>query len=438
MWLFKLSGAGLEVCYTCRVMQSAPIIVVGAGPAGLMAALAAVRAACRVLLMERMPRPGLKLLASGGGRCNLTNTLPIERFMEAFGREGRFLEPALRRMGSQKLREFLADLGVSTFSPDGFHVFPVTQKSQTLLRALETACARAGVIRQWGTTARKLTIEKQRVTGVYTEEGRHLSADAVILATGGKTYPQLSGTTLGYDLARQAGHEVTPLYPALVSLAVRETWPRQCAGATLEQAEIWLADQPRRRNSGSLVFTHEGVSGPAVLDLSRHVTPFLAIGRNVRVRLSLARSPDQPSWALQFDVWRHTRGRKTVCALLDEVLPASVAKVVVEVAGIEPHAVAAQLTSAEQRRLTELLDGAHLTVIRSGGDEHAMVTRGGVRLKQVDPHTLQSRLVKGLFMAGEMLDLDGPCGGYNLQWAFASGWLAGCSAADYVRNLRSE
>ena len=406
-------------------MKNAEIIVVGAGPAGLMAALAAARTSCRVLVLERMPRPGLKLLASGGGRCNLTNLLSIERFMESFGRNGRFLEPALRIMGPARLCEFFSQLGVPTFSPDGFHVYPRTQKSQTVLEALLKACRNAGVIWRCGTLVDKLLIKGGRITGVGVEHGEPLCADAVILATGGKTYPQLSGTTTGYDLAVQAGHERTPLYPALVSLIVREPWLRECGGVSLHDAEVWLAERPRCRMRGGVLFTHEGLSGPAVLNLSREVTPILAEQQVVRVCLRVTQPPNGQTWAACLTGWRRERGRKMVRTLLDELLPASLARTLARCAGIAPETTAARLTKEAQQRLTAWLDSVPLTVVGCAGDEHAMVTRGGVSLKQVDPHTLQSRLVSGLYFAGEMLDLDGPCGGFNLQWAFASGWLAG-------------
>jgi predicted Rossmann fold flavoprotein len=401
------------------------MVVVGAGPAGLMAAIAAASCGRRVAIIERMPKPGLKLLASGGGRCNLTNTLEPERFMAAFGRNGRFMEPALEAMSAAALRQFLEKLGVPTHAPDGFHVFPAVEKSEVVLSALRRRCDDAGVVWRLGERVARLRFEAGRVAGVETESGETLRAAAVILATGGKTYPQLSGSDFGYELAKQAGHKITALYGVLVQLVTRERWPTECAGVTLKDAEVWRADRPRQKFRGGVVFTHDGLSGPPILDMSREAVPRLENEGAVPIRLRAVRA----DWKACFDAWRQTRGRKTVTALLDEHMPASLALVLVREAGIAADQTAAQLGKDGQQRLIQLLEAAPLTVVGSGGDARAMATRGGVSLKEVNPKTLESRLARGLFLAGEVLDLDGPCGGFNLQWAFSSGWLAGTSAA---------
>lgn len=412
------------------------VLVVGAGPAGLMAALSAAQCGVRVVVCEKQVRAGVKLLASGGGRCNLTNTASIESITTAFGRRGRFAEPALTAMSPTTLRDFFKRCGVPTFSPDGFHVYPVAQSSQRVLDALLSACRKHKVALRLKTCIRELALEKGALRGAWTAEREWMAADAVVLATGGATYPNLGGSEAGYTLARQAGHEVTPLYPVLVDLVTAESWPTTCAGASLSNVEVAI-ESPRFPCScirGDVLFTHRGISGPAILDLSRDVVPLLAQHRVVAVRLQLTAEPAE-GWEALFASWRQHHGRKRVASLLDSVLPASVSRAVVMECGLALERTAAQLTGEERHRLTRFLTGAKLSIVGTGGRDRAMVTRGGVALKQVDPRTLQSRLVAGLYFAGEILDLDGPCGGYNLQWAFSSGWLAGRNAAAHAMRM---
>lgn len=408
---------------------SLSVIVVGAGPAGMMAAIAAASGGARVTLCDQLARPGVKLLATGGGRCNLTNTLPDVEFMAAFGRNGRFMQSALRRLNATALRDFLAEHGVPTHSPDGFRVYPVSNSSATVQRALHRLCTERGVTIRCGTRVAELVASGSRVTGIRT--GREtLPADRVVLATGGRSYPDLGGTGSGYDLARRAGHTLSDLLPVLTPLFTRETWPAACAGASVADGRAWIDEPryPREGCRGDLLFTHQGLSGPVILDLSRHVAPFLNKKRSVRLRVELAPGTTAPEWIQRLDRWHREAGRRRIVGLLDEHLPARLAAVAADVAGISPETTAAEVTRDQRRRLADTLAGATLTATGCGGWDVAMVTRGGVNLKEVDPQTLQSRILKGLFFAGEVLDLDGPSGGYNLQWAFSSGWLAGHSA----------
>lgn len=359
----------------------------------------------------------------------MSNTLDPLAFMAAFGRNGRFLQPALEAMSQQALRAFLESCGVPTRAPDGLHVFPAAEKSDVVLKALVQRCDDAHIVWRLGEKVTRLLIEDGRATGVQTADGEIVRAGAVILATGGKTYPQLSGSEFGYDLAKQAGHKITPLYGVLVDLVTQERWPTECAGVTLDHAEVWLAADPRLKAAGSVLLTHRGLSGPPILDLSREIVPRLERTGPQSIRLRCVPPPHPAGWTAQIAAWRQNRGRKTVRALLDEHMPASLARAMVAAAGVAENETVARLEKAAQQRLIQLLNAAPLTVVAGGGDERAMVTRGGVSLKEVNPKTLESRLVRRLFFAGEVLDVDGPCGGFNLQWAFSSGWLAGSSAA---------
>ena len=415
--------------------ETADVAVVGAGPAGLMAAIAAAEAGRRVVVLEQLRRPGAKLLASGGGRCNLTNTLPREKFMARFGRQGRFMQPALAALDSRALCAFLETLGVPVHAPDGLHVYPVSNSAAEVQKALLRRVRELGVDVHLGVSVTGLWIVKKgpgpfvTIRGVEAGGGR-LEAPHVILATGGRGYPALGGSAGGYELARGAGHTIVEPTPALVPLVVEEPWVRRCAGASLASARIWidLAGESREGVTGAMLFTHRGLSGPAVLDLSGDVAALLAGLEAVPLRVDLAPGTPPDEWRRRFDWWRTTEGRKTVVGLLDRHLPKSLAAALATLAGIVPALRPGQLTVRSQKRLTELLTALPLTVTATEGWASAMATRGGVSLKVVDPRTLRSKRLAGLLLAGEVLDLDGPSGGFNLQWAFSSGRLAGKSA----------
>ena len=409
--------------------DSFDVIVVGAGPAGLMAAISAAGTGRRVGLCEQMPRAGMKLLSTGGGRCNITNTLDRSPFMEAFGRHGRFMEPALTQLTSQDLRDFMAGLGVPTIAPDEFHVYPASESAADVQQALLREATRCGVTTLPDTRVETLRTKDHAVHGLETNRG-FIGTPRVILACGGRSYPKLGATGSGYALAAQAGHIIVDPLPVLVPLDTREEWPGRCAGISLPKVEAWI-DLPRIRQarlSGGLVFTHHGVSGPPILDLSRDVVPLLHKNGQVPIRIALLPGRTAAAWFDLFAGWQHDQGRRMVVKLLGELLPARLAETLAAAAEVTTTVCAAELARPAREKLAELLGGCPLTVTGAGDFDDAMVTRGGVHLRDVDPRTLQSRITRGLFFAGEMLDLDGPCGGYNLQWAFSSGRLAGSAA----------
>ena len=420
------------------IAETADVAVVGAGPAGLMAAIAAAGAGRRVVVLEQLQRPGAKLLASGGGRCNLTNTLPRDAFLARFGRQGRFMLPALAALDSQGLRQLLDGLGVPTHAPDGLHVYPVSDSALTVQKALWRRARDLGAEVRLGVRVTGLWLEDAAekgtapfsvLRGLETEAGR-IAATHVILAGGGRGYPSLGGGASGYCLARQAGHTIVGPTPALVPLLVKEPWVRRCAGATLAAARlrIDLAGQPREGGRGEVLFTHTGLSGPLVLDLSGDVAALLAKHKTVPLRVDLAPGVTPDEWRRRFEKWRTAEPRKTIVGLLDRHLPKSLAAALAELAGLVPVLRPGQLSAGSRDRLAELLTALPLTVTGTEGWDRAMVTRGGVNLKEVAPRTLCSKRLVGLAFAGEILDLDGPSGGFNLQWAFSSGYLAGAGA----------
>jgi hypothetical protein len=341
------------------------------------------------------------------------------------------MQPALAAMDSRGLRQFFDALGVPTHAPDGVHVYPVSEKALTVQQALRRRAAQLGVAVRLGVRVTGLWMAERSLRGVETAGGR-VAAPRVVIATGGRSYPDLGATGTGYDLARQAGHTVVGPTPALVPLVTRETWPGGCAGVAVSPARVWidLARQPRAGVTGDILFTHTGLSGPAVLDLSGDVAALLPKRGSVPLRVDLAPGTSVAEWSARFDRWQAVGGEKTARALLDRYLPRSLAAAVCVAAGIHPLARPAGITRPQRRTLAEHLAALPLTVTGTEGWASAMVTRGGVGLKEVDPRTLESRRVAGLFFAGEILDLDGPSGGFNLQWAFSSGHLAGESSAN--------
>ncbi|MCE5279234.1 MAG: aminoacetone oxidase family FAD-binding enzyme [Planctomycetaceae bacterium] len=421
------------------------VAVVGAGAAGQMAAIAAAQGGRRVVLIERMNRAGLKILASGGGHCNIANTLPADQFEGRFGRQGRFMSPAIEALGEGGLPSVLERLGIPTIV-DGWRIYPASRQAGDVQHALHRRLDELHVTTLPGTAVTGLWIEDARLRGVTCGMGvspmqapsdnppsRQIAAAVVILACGGKGYRRLGGTDLGYDLARQAGHEIVPPTPALVPLVTRQRWPAELAGVSLAAARIWI-DLPRQSKSGltgEILFTHRGLSGPCVLDLSGDVAALLPRGP-VPLRIELEARADRAVWQGRLERLRHTDGRRGMGGLLRQWLPGSLAETMCSLARVPAETAAAMLPRAGQDALAELLAGAPLTAVDTEGFDVAMVTRGGVKLSQVDPRTLQSRLLSGLYFAGELLDLDGPSGGFNLQWAFSSGWLAGTSAVAWA------
>lgn len=408
------------------------VVVVGAGPAGLMAALIAAKAGARVIVCEQLPEPGVRLLATGGGHCNFTNTLETGDFIRRFGANSRFVAPAINALNGTRLRLFFEELGAPSHSPDGFHVLPVSDSARSIRDALRQACRRQGVEFRLNSHVDSLQVERGHVTGVRTSRGIE-SAACVVLAAGGASYPSLGGGESGFKLARLAGHTIVPLCPALVPLVTRETWPATLAGVTLPRVAVSLAGQKNEAEAGSLLFTHKGISGPVVLDVSGRIASVLMTCAAVGITLDLAPEWTIEAWLGHIERSRKEHGAKTVLSMLGSVLPAALAKIMLERLDMPTNVSIARLSREQSRKLIMLIKNLPLTITGTEGFGKAMVTKGGVNLAEVFPKTLASKRVPGLFFAGEILDVDGPCGGFNLQWAFASGFLAAQNACSCFR-----
>ena len=395
----------------------------------MIAAITAARLGAQVLVLEKLSRPGAKLKATGGGRCNLTNRLDNETLMERFGKQGRFMQAALEMFDAEDLTGFFDELGVETHAPDGFHVFPVSHKAETIVDAMIAEMERLGVEVLNGQRVTGIQTEGESIRGVQTATAFY-PAHHVLIATGGRGYPMLGSTGDGYGLAEALGHTTAPLYPAMMPLRTAETWVTQCRADTLPRVTLRV-DLKKHRSlqaTGDLIFTRTGIRGPVVLDFSREITPLLSRYETVPILANLTQGMNEEEVRRHIKTEQAKDPRQTTLALMETLLPTSVSQVLCTLAQADPGITLARQSGTVRDQLIRLLVATPLTVIGHDGFDKAMITRGGIRLKEVDPKTLESRKIRGLYFAGEVLDLDGPCGGYNLQWAFAGGVLAGNSA----------
>jgi predicted Rossmann fold flavoprotein len=412
-------------------MEECDVIVAGGGPAGLAAAIAAARQGRRVALLEKAPRPGVKILISGGNRCNLTHDCDAATIARAFGRAGaRFLGPSLRERGPRELRAWIESLGVRTKVEPGGKVFPLSDRADEVRNALERELVASGA-RLFGKAAVR-AVEREHDGGrfvVRTESG-DFAAPRLILALGGKSYPKVGTTGEGYELARALGHTLVATTAALVPLLVDVAWARELSGLTLPDAAIAFAFDGRIIDTrrGGLLFTHFGLSGPAPMDLGGSVA---AAADLAKAKLVVRWLPMVERSELEARLEQAASGApaRTLVAWLADLLPKRLSEALLAAHGFASTQRLGEVPRRERARLIELLHATPLPVAGTRGFDFAEVTRGGVALDEVDPKTLASRRSPGLYIAGELLDVDGPIGGFNFTAAFATGALAGRNAA---------
>ncbi len=404
------------------------IVVVGAGAAGLMAALRAAECGQRVLLLEKNRKPGVKILMSGGTRCNITHATDNRGIVEAYGPPGRFLHSALAAFSVQDTLDFFAAEGVATKVEETGKIFPVSDKALDVLNALLRRLHRSGA-----TLALEeplLDLQSNTPGFTLTTPRRVLYASCVILTTGGQSYPGSGTTGDGYAFAARLGHTIVPPRPALVPITVAAPWVAELRGITLPDVGVGLVEADKRlvARRGSLLFAHFGLSGPVILDVSRVVS-----GHPQPTALALELDLLPALKEADFDEWLRVEtaaaGKKQLAAVLSVHLPRRLCDVLLSQAGLPADRKAAALSRADRTQLVRCVKHLRLPVTGTLGFGKAEVTAGGVVLDEVDSRTMQSKRVPGLFLAGELLDLDGPIGGYNFQAAWSSGWLAGEMAA---------
>jgi predicted Rossmann fold flavoprotein len=404
------------------------VVVVGAGAAGLMAAIRAAELGRRVLLLEKNRKPGVKILMSGGTRCNLTHATDNRGIVEAYGPPGRFLYSALAALSVQDTIDFFESEGVATKVEETGKVFPVSNKALDVLEALLRRLRRSGASLATAEPLRDLTPREHDFA--LTTQGRVVAARRVILTTGGQSYRGSGTTGDGYAWAAKLGHTIVPPRPALVPLTVAAPWVAELRGVTLPDVALRVLDGEKSlaARRGSLLFAHFGLSGPVVLDVSRVVSGHSA-PRSLSLELDLLPAVSEPALDEYLRVESSAAGKKQLAAVLAAHLPRRLCDALLPPAGLPADRRAAALSWPDRARLAAAVKRLRLPVSGTLGFRKAEVTAGGVSLDEVDSRSLRSKRVPGLFLAGELLDLDGPIGGYNFQAAWSTGWLAGAAAA---------
>lgn len=398
----------------------------------MMAAGRAAECGADVSLLEKTPRLGNKLRLTGKGRCNITNTASLGAFVSHFGQTGSFLYSAFSRFFVQDLMAFLNERGVPTVVERGGRVFPTSNDARQVAAALEGYLLANGVQVRRRCPVDHLLVEAGHIRGVRAS-GSEIRGHAVVLAAGGASYPRTGSTGDGYRLAAEVGHHIVPIRPSLVPLVVEERWVGTVQGLSLRNAQVtlFLDGSEIGQEFGDMLFTHFGVSGPVVLTLSKRAVDALSQGEvALSINLKPALSARELDQRLQRELDSH--GRRQMRNMLAQLLPHKMIDVFLELLGIPADKPGHQITAPERKRIAALLQDLRIRVETSRPIAEAIVTAGGINTREIDPRTLESKLVRGLYFCGEVIDVDADTGGYNLQAAFSTGYLAGESAARAV------
>ena len=407
------------------------IAVAGGGAAGMIAAVFAARNGNEVSLYEKNEKLGKKLFITGKGRCNLTNTAEMEDMFNAVVSNPKFLYSSFYSFTNDQTIAFFEELGVKTKTERGGRVFPASDHSSDVIHGLERELNRLGVRIELNTEVKEILTENGKVQGLMLASGKKVEADAVIVAAGGLSYPSTGSTGDGYRMARSCGHKVTRLFPALVPMEVKEWYAKDLLGRSLRNIEITITDGTKKlyQDFGEMLFTHYGVSGPVILSASSIVGSRLAekeLTLHIDLKPALTKEQLDKRVLREFDA-NHNRQFKNASAGL---FPAKLRPVIVELSGIPEEKKVNEITREERKKFTDLIKDFSMTLTGLRSYNEAIITKGGVSVKEIDPGTMESKLVKGLFFAGEVLDLDAVTGGFNLQIAWSTGFLAGTYAGD--------
>ena len=410
----------------------AKVIVIGGGAAGLLAGIAAAQNGAQATIIEKMRRPGKKMLITGKGRCNITNNCDLQEIIKNIPGNGRFLNSALRRFTNQDIVQLLEDNGLPTKVERGGRVFPVSDKAVDVVDTLVKIFKDYGGRLLLDTKVKSIAAEFGKIKGVVTEDGQRFDADAVILAAGGSSYPGTGSDGSGVKLAKAVGHSIVPLKPCLVPLESDSPYIPDLQGLSLRNIEgtVYADGKKIGAEFGEMLFTHFGVSGPIILSLSKCVAEAIAAGAQdieLHIDLKPALDKDKLDARLQRDFVQYSR--KQMANGMKDLLPQRLIAPVLDEAFIDEEKSVNQLSRAERQRIVDVLKAFVVPITGTRPLAEAIVTAGGVSLKEIDPKTMESKLVKGLFIAGEVMDIDGYTGGYNLQAAFSTGYAAGTFAA---------
>ncbi|MBC8184646.1 NAD(P)/FAD-dependent oxidoreductase [candidate division KSB1 bacterium] len=438
----------IPVNKTEKDLNKKRVIIVGGGAAGMMAAGQAALGGAEVLLFEKMNQLGRKLGISGKGRCNITNTAPVADFIEEFYPSGLFLRQAFSRFFSDDLISFFEEFGLPTVSERGGRVFPASGKATDVKNVLIRFIEKAGVKINLNSPVKGLIIKNNEAVGVKVleptssitgktknESGKETKyfSDAIIITTGGLSYPATGSTGDGYKFAKSAGHKINQTRPALVPLEISGNIVSKLAGLHLRNVRVKILtnDIKLKDTFGEMEFTNFGISGPIVLTLSRYVVDALNLKQKTSLSIDLKPALDEQKLDKRLIRDLEQFGRQQISKILKNLLPQQLIPVCLDETKISPKKAGHQITADERKRLKLWLKDFRLDVTGYRPFSEAIITAGGVSTKEINPRTMESRLIKNLYFAGEILDVDGNTGGYNLQAAFSTGWLAGRCAAKY-------
>lgn len=406
------------------------IIVIGGGAAGLMAAYSAAKNNVEVIVLEKMPSVGRKLLITGKGRCNITNSADLKTIIKNMPGNGPFLYSALNFFDNNDVINFINEYGVETKVERGHRVFPVSDKASDVVNAFIKALESFQVVIKTGVAVKRLRSTSHGIEAI-TEDGETYEADDVILATGGASYPGTGSSGDGYRIAKALGHTITSLKPSLVPLEVAEEWVKDLQGLSLRNvtASVFFENKKVAQEFGEMLFTHYGLSGPIILSLSKQVAEILDNQKEALISINLkpALTPETLDQRIQRDFEKFSR--KQFKNALNELLPTKMIDTFIDLTFIDPEKPVNQITKKERQRIIELLTNLTFTVTKTRPLTEAIVTAGGVSVKEINPKTMESKIVPNLYFAGEVIDVDGFTGGYNLQAAFSTGYVAGYNAA---------
>ena len=406
------------------------LVIIGAGPAGMISALRAAECGAKVVLIEKNRMPGTKLLMTGKERCNITNAeTDIRAFAACFGSNGRFLYNALYHFGVKETIDLFHRSGLKTKTERGGRVFPESDSAKDVRDLFLRLIKKAGVTLLTGCSIKKLSAHQGVIEKVILED-TEIKARNYLICTGGLSYPGTGSTGDGYRWAGQMGHRIVPTRPALTPITVEEKWVRELEGLSLKNVRVSIFQDNKKQDErfGEALFTGNGLSGPIILDISKSTGKLLAAGRaDLFIDLKPALDVSVLDKRILRDLEAHHN--KSIKNILPDLLPQKLIPVILELAKIDPEKKANSVTKDERKRLRTLLKEFRLTVKGLLGFEKAIITAGGIDLKEVDPRTMRSKMIRNLYFAGEILDLDGPTGGYNLQVCWSTGYLAGESAA---------